>query len=259
VVQGITEWLPISSEGINTLILVHFFQKPVAEAILVSIWLHTGTLLAALIYFRRDIAALLRHLPKYLRERGVSGGTEQSALITFLIVSTVLTGVVGTPLMILSLSQISVPAGLMMAIIGVFLIITGVVQKYAPRSSGTKTAVGIKDAFLLGVVQAFSVFPGLSRSGLTVSVLLFRGYDVKYAMRISFLMSIPVVLAAEVGLGLINGISFDLLAVGGILTAFLFGILTIGTLIRIAAKIVFWKFCLFLGGLSLLPLLIERL
>ena len=224
-----------------------------------SIWLHTGTLLAALIYFRRDVVALLRHLPQYVRQLGASTVTEQNALTTFLIVSTVLTGVVGAPLLAFGLSQEVVPAGLVMAIIGVFLIITGLVQRYAPRASGTKTVVGIKDAILVGVIQAFSVFPGLSRSGLTVSVLLFRGYEVKHAIRMSFLMSIPVILAAEVGLSLINGVSFDLSAASGILAAFLFGILTIGALLRVATRIHFWRFCLFLGGLSLLPLLVERL
>ncbi len=259
VVQGITEWLPISSEGINTLILLQFFQKPLAEAIQISIWLHTGTLLAALIYFRRDVVPLLRHLPQYLRELGAGSGTGLDAMTTFLIVSTVLTGVVGTPLIFIGLSQEVIPAGLVTAIIGVFLIITGVVLKYAPRFQGTKTTPGIKDAIVLGVVQAFSVFPGLSRSGLTVAGLLFRGYDARQALRISFLMSIPVVLAAEVGLVLINGVSFNLLAMSGIVTAFLFGLLTIGVLLRIAARIHFWKFCLVLGGLSLLPLLIGGL
>ncbi len=259
VVQGITEWLPISSEGIITLILLHFFQKPLAEAIQLSIWLHTGTVLAALIYFRRDIMELLRYLPRYVRALGTGDRTERDAMITFLIVSTVFSGVIGAPLMVFGLSQEAVPAGLVMAIIGVFLITTGVVQKYALRSLGTKTTTGIKDAIALGVVQAFSVFPGLSRSGLTVSVLLFRGYDIKYAMRISFLMSIPVVLAAEVGLGLIGGVTFDLPSVSGIVTAFFFGLLTIDALMRIAHRIQFWKFCIFLGGLSLLPLLLERL
>ena len=257
-VQGITEWLPISSEGINTLILLHFFQKPLTEAIEISIWLHTGTLFAALIYFRRDIADLLRHLPQYVRELG-SGGTERNTLITFLLISTLLTGVVGAPLMVFGLSQKAIPTGLVMAIIGVLLIITGVVQKYARRSSETKATIGIKDALVLGVVQAFSILPGLSRSGLTMSALLLRGYDAKAAIRLSFLMSIPVVLAAEVGLGLINGVSFALPVLSGIVAAFVLGILTISILLRIATRIHFWQFCLFLGGLSLLPLLIGGL
>ena len=74
------------------------------------------------------------------------------------------------------------------------------------------------------------MFPGLSRSGLTVSMLLFRGYETGYDIRLSFLMSIPVILVAEVGMGLIGGVSFNLLALGGVVTAFLFGIMTIGIL-----------------------------
>ncbi|GAG15447.1 unnamed protein product, partial [marine sediment metagenome] len=101
---------------------------------------------------------------------------------------------------------------------------------------------------MLGVVQAFSAFPGLSRSGLTVSTLLLRGYDAKLAIRMSFLMSIPAVLAAEVGLSIIDGVSFDLMALCGIAAAFVLGILSIGALLRIATRIHFWKFCLFLGG-----------
>lgn len=161
--------------------------------------------------------------------------------------------------MIFGLSENGIPAGLLMAIIGGFLIITGMVQKYAPRFSGLKTTPRIGDAILLGVVQGFSAFPGLSRSGLTVSAFLFRGYDVKQAIRVSFLMSIPVILAAQIGLGLIDGVSFNLAAISGILAAFLFGILTIGALLKIATRMDFWKFCVLLGGLSLLPLLIEGL
>ena len=64
IVQGITEWLPVSSEGINTLIQSHFFKEPLAEAIRMSLWLHAGTLIAAVLYFRKDITKLLRHLPQ---------------------------------------------------------------------------------------------------------------------------------------------------------------------------------------------------
>jgi len=157
------------------------------------------------------------------------------------------------------LEQEEVPAGIIMAAIGGFLIITGLVQRYAPRFSGTKETTSMKDAVIAGVVQAFAAFPGLSRSGLTISTLFFRGYDPQRAIKISFLMSIPVVLAAEIGLGLIEGVSFDMAAICGLVAAFVFGILTIGALIKLAAKVRFWKFCIVLGILSLLPLLIERL
>lgn len=258
-IQGITEWLPVSSEGINTLIQIHFFGESVQEAITISIWLHLGTVLAALTYFRKEVADLLRHLPHYFKELPASNSSEPNALITFLIISTLLTGAIGAPLFLLSRDQEDIPAGIIMAIIGVFLIITGLLQRYASRFVGARTTTGIKDALLLGVVQAFSVFPGLSRSGLTISALIIRGYESKQAIKLSFLMSIPVVLAAEIGLGILDPIDFNAPAVGGVVTAFIFGFLTIGALIRIAGRIAFWKFCIFLGALSMLPLLIEKL
>ena len=258
-IQGIVEWLPISSEGVNTLILVHFFDKPVDEAIIISIWLHLGTLLAAVIYFRNDVINLLRHFPQYVKQKRVRNGSEQNSLITFLIISTIISGVLGAPLLFFSLELGGIQVGTVMAIIGVFLIISGLVQRYAHRLSGIKVTPTRKDALLLGVAQSFSVLPGLSRSGLTVSALLFRGYEGKQALRLSFLMSIPVVLVAEIGLVLTGKISFELANVISIIPAFIFGIVTIGILMRLATRIAFWKFCIFLGVISLLPLLIAYL
>ena len=259
IVQGVTEWLPVSSEGINTLIQLHFFDKPLAEAIRMSLWLHAGTLIAAVLYFRKDISDLIRHLPQYTRELKSGQVTDRSKMISFLIISTVLTGAIGAPLLLIELEQENVPGGIVIAVIGGFLIITGLVQRYVPRFSGNKEVTSNKDAVIVGVVQAFAAFPGLSRSGLTISALLFRGYDPQRAINISFLMSIPVVLAAEIGLGLMEGISFDVAAICGLVAAFIFGILTIGALVKLAARVRFWKFCIVLGILSLLPLLIERL
>jgi len=92
-----------------------------------------------------------------------------------------------------------------------------------------------------------------------VSALLFLGHEAKHAMRVSFLMSIPVALAAGIGVNLVGGVSLDVSSISGLIAAFLFGTLTIGVLLRVAARTRFWKFCLFLGVLSLIPLLIEGL
>jgi undecaprenyl-diphosphatase len=256
-VQGITEWLPISSEGINTLILLRFFHKPLAEAIQVSLWLHSGTLLAALVYFRRDITSLLRYLPQYVRQFRTNQATESVSLITFLIISTLVSGALGAPLLFWGLSLTGIPAALATAIIGGFLIITGLVQRFVLRSTGRKAVIGIKDAIITGVVQAASVLPGLSRSGLTVSTLLFLGYHPRQALRVSFLMSIPVVLAVVIVLSVTNMVSLSIPAVVGAAIALLFGWLSISALLRIAERIPFWQVCLILGGLSLLPLLVE--
>ena len=115
------------------------------------------------------------------------------------------------------------------------------------------------DSVLLGIVQGFAAFPGLSRSGLTLSALIFRGFEMTRAIKLSFLMSIPAVLAAEIGLVLSGDVTYDAGAISGVVAAFVFGLLTIGVLLKIATRVAFWQFCIFLGVLSLLPLLIERL
>ena len=264
IIQGITEWLPISSEGINTLVQLHFFNRPAAEAIQISIWLHTGTVLAALIYFRKDITDLCRNLPQYTRSMKSAERTERDKVTTFLIVSTLLTVAVGAPLYYFivrsqHLSHEDISTGIVTAIIGGFLIITGLLQRYARRSPATRTSAGLKDGVIVGVVQAFSVFPGLSRSGLTMSALLLRGHRAEHAARMSFLMSIPAVLAAALGLGIMGDVILEPAAVTGTVFAFIFGLLTIGMMLKLAVRIAFWKFCLVIGVLSFLPLIIDRL
>lgn len=257
IVQGITEWLPISSKGINTLIQSYFSRAPLAEALKFSIWLHIGTLLAASVYFRSDIAGLLRQMPQYFREPGTGTEAERRSLIRFLVVSTTITGFIGFPLMVIGLNDVEVSPAAMMAVVGLFLMISGVVQRYAQGFSGSRVRPGARDAVFLGMVQASSIIPGISRSGVTTSTLLLRGFDASQALRISFLMSIPTVAGAAVGLGLVGEASFRLSALLGVLAAFLVGLVTIRALLRAAARFRFWKLCLLLGGLSLVPLMIE--
>ncbi len=258
-VQGITEWLPISSKGINTLIQSYFSSAPLAEAVKFSIWLHTGTLLAASVYFRNDIVNLLRHIPRYIRERETGAETDHHSLIGFLAISTAMTGLIGFPLLMMGLNDVDISPAAMMALVGFFLMISGLVQKYAQGFSGSRVRPGARDAIFLGVVQASSIIPGISRSGVTTSTLLLRGFDASQALRISFLMSIPTVAGAEIGLGLLGEATFTQSAVIGILASFLVGLFTIRALLRAAARFKFWKLCLLLGGLSILPLLVETI
>ena len=78
-------------------------------------------------------------------------------------------------------------------------------------------------------------------------------------MRLSYLMSIPAVLGAIIGLALLDGISLDVVAVSGVLTSFVFGLLTIRLLMRVAARVAFWGFCVLIGVLSFLPLVVDAL
>ncbi|MFH1294455.1 MAG: undecaprenyl-diphosphate phosphatase, partial [Candidatus Aenigmatarchaeota archaeon] len=110
----------------------------------------------------------------------------------------------------------------------------------------------------LGLLQGLSVIPGISRSGITVSGFLLRGYKSDDALRLSFLMSIPAVLAAEIGLGLLGSLPDITIAevLIGIVTSFFVGILSIHLLIEVAKKTRFWAFCIVMGLLAVVPALI---
>ncbi|MCD6496009.1 MAG: undecaprenyl-diphosphate phosphatase [Candidatus Aenigmarchaeota archaeon] len=255
VVQGLTEWLPVSSEGVSSLVMINFFGRSLNEAIYLSVWLHTGTLLAATLYFRKDMACMLRNLPAYIRNP--NDKEDYSGLTRFLLVSTFTTAVIAAPLVVFFVDALNFSGGAAMAFIGALLIITGLLQMLTKAGSVVSDSPRFSDALFSGAAQAFSVFPGLSRSGLTVSALLLRKHDPEYALKLSFLMSIPAVFVAEVGLAATGRIFiFDSFALLAVLISFAVGFLTLGSLLRIAQKINFGYFCIFLGALSLLAVLI---
>ncbi len=253
-IQGLTEWLPISSEGMSALVMINLFGKSLTEAIYLSAWLHTGTLLAALVYFWGDVKEILKNLPRYIKKPNEKEG--YSGLTRFLLVSTVVTALVGAPLVMFFLESFSFSGGAAMAFIGVLLIITGLLQKFARHTEVISGRPRFIDAVVTGAVQAFAVFPGLSRSGLTTSALLLRRHDPEYALKLSFLMSIPAVLMAEIGILVTQKVAFDAFSVLAVFIAFLTGLLTLRSLIKIAERVNFGYFCVFLGILSLAAMFI---
>ncbi|MCK4927234.1 MAG: undecaprenyl-diphosphate phosphatase, partial [Candidatus Aenigmarchaeota archaeon] len=174
-----------------------------------------------------------------------------NATMTFLIISTVVTGIIGLPLILFAVGFTDFSGKAATAVIGVFLIITGILQRKAAGREELLKRIGNTDSFITGIAQGFSALPGISRSGITVSALLLRKFDAERALRLSFLMSIPAVLAAEVGLLLMDMIVFDINSLAAIVSSFVFGLLTISALFRVAKKIDFSWFCIVLGILSI--------
>ena len=248
IIQGLTEWLPLSSEGMTSLIMINFFGFSLKNAIYYAIWLHTGTLLSAMIYFRKDLFNILRNIPNCFKKQDES--IKICRLTKFIMASTTLTALIGIPIMMLGLDKLNLPGKVATLIIGIFLIITGLLQLIRAKGAILSREMRLTDAVPVGFLQGFSILPGISRSGITVSSLLLMGYDAKKAIRISFLMSIPVILIAEIGITLLNKITFDINSIIAIVTSLFFGLITIRLLITTASRINFGYFCIFIGILS---------
>ncbi len=195
-VQGIAEFLPISSSG-HLKLFEKLLGLPNVETdyLLFDLLLHLGTLIAVFIVYRRVIGDILSELLAMLHLR--SGKSEpdipKRRLIVMLIVSLL-------PLFVIFPFKDSLEKlGSNYLVIGIMLILTGLalyICDHLPKGKKTEKDMGIGDALIIGASQALAVMPGLSRSGMTISAGSSRGLDRSYAVQFSFLMSIPTILAA---------------------------------------------------------------
>lgn len=235
IIQGIAEWLPISSEAMVTLAGRFLFRSDYHEALGTAIWLHSGTMLSALIYFRDDVARIIRSI-----------STPERGLLMFLLIATLSTAFTALPLLLLAFS-IALPEAIFTILIGLFLVLIAFLQRRRPASS-QETSLGTSKALVTGLVQGFAVLPGLSRSGLTIAALLSQRYSLRGSMRLSFLMSIPVTAGIQVFLPVVkDGFMISPEMVAGSLAAAAVGLLTIRSLMGFAEMFSFFKATLSLG------------
>lgn len=180
VLQGITEFLPISSSG-HLVILQHFMNIN-TPGVTLEVLLHFGTLLAVLVYFRKDILHLLRH--------------PQDRFLWLIVVGVIPAGVIG----VLFEDAFERWFG-SVTLVSIMLLITGLVLWVAENlASGKKDSrtMTVMDALVIGFAQSLAITPGISRAGSTISAALLTGLDRDTAARYSFLVVIPVILGATV-------------------------------------------------------------
>lgn len=240
VVQGITEWIPVSSEGAVATTYTLLFDRPVSEAVRYALWLHLGTAGAAIIYFRRELLSLAGEV--------LTRPTKPSPILRFLIVATVVSVVIGLPIL-WALDAVSAwLGGAAMGLIGVFLIVTGLMQIYQKRTGERRREdANAADAALTGIAQGLAVLPGLSRSGSTVGVLLARRISPTEALVLCFLLSIPASIGASVFAGADAGLFISRWALVAVLVSGLVGLATLKLLMGLAARVNFGKFVLIAG------------
>ena len=192
VVQGITEFLPISSSA--HLILLPKVLGVADQGLELDVAVHAGTLGAVMIYFRRDVAVLARGLVDAARGRL---GTEAAQLFGLLSIATVPVVLAGLALSLLDLTG----ALRSIEVIGWTTIVFGVLLYWADQSGGQERGFatwGVRSAVVMGLWQAAALVPGVSRSGVTITAARLLGYAREDGTRIAMLMSIPTILASEV-------------------------------------------------------------
>lgn len=254
IVQGVTEWLPISSEAVITLLMTRIFDQGAITSVNSAIWLHTGTMMAAILYFRKDFWDIGMHFLKK-REKAFDG-SENAVTGKFLIASTLATGLVGGTIYFLGLEKAASYPRLFSGLMAVALFVTGGLRLYSSEELKDFFDIDIQDSLLVGLLQGFSILPGISRSGITSFGFLFRDYRAQDAFHLSFLMSVPAVLAANVGLNLFSGFTVGPSMIVASAVSFVVGYLTIGSVLKIADRGEIAYICFILGLLALLPVLI---
>ena len=206
--QGLTEFLPISSSG--HLIIVGWLFGWESPGVAFDAALHLGTLAAVLVYFWRDLWQMVEAIPTIFHERTAllraptDGGKDDSfyaRLALLLVIGSVPGGIVG----VLGESKIDAlfhpetNQERAIVVIAVLLAVFAVLLWVADRrgtESRTLRSVRMSDAVTIGIAQAFALMPGTSRSGVTLTAGLFRGFERADAARFSFLLGIPLIAAA---------------------------------------------------------------
>jgi undecaprenyl-diphosphatase len=250
-VQGIFEWLPVSSEGNVTILLTALGHAPDA-AVALSLFLHVGTALAATVYYRDRLTTVGRSAVGWRLGDPFAADT---ADLSFLVVGTLASGVTGIAAYAALDAVVSaLTGGLFVAAIGVALVATGLLQRFAASLSlGTRATPTLLDAVLTGGLQGFAILPGVSRSGVTVSALLLRRHDGRSAFDRSFLLSIPAALGAGALVVLDTGglpSVTPAVALLALTISAVVGYLTIDALLRLVARIPVWVVCTALGLLA---------
>jgi undecaprenyl-diphosphatase len=185
-VQGISEWLPISSKTQILFASTLLFSLPLAVAYAFGLFMEIGSVGSAVVYFRKDIRSLFN----------------DRRLVVYLFIVTIVTGLVGAPLYYLTdkvLTSSPYNIGLPMVLLGLVLIGIGFYIRYSrtkPRLVVGLEQMRLKNYVVIGIAQGIAALPGVSRSGMTVSTMLLMGVKPEQAFRLSYLAYIPASLGA---------------------------------------------------------------
>ena len=275
IIQGATEFLPVSSSGHLALFKI-LFHVNTDTGLMFDVMLHLGTLIAIFAVYYKDIIRMVVEAFKIIRDvfinivrffRNKFGKEENEYLkivtngyrkfVLLVIVSTIPTGIIG-----LVASDFVEMASEILLIPGICLIITSIFLFISDRIQGGNKGpknVSYTNGFIIGICQGIATLPGLSRSGTTIAACLISGFDRRFAVKYSFIMSIPAVLGAailelkDISTAAISGTEI-LYYVIGMAVAAVVGYICIKTMLVIVRNkkfTIFSIYCLIIGALSI--------
>lgn len=276
IIQGITEFLPISSFG-HLLMAENLLGMDRGAGVLLEAMLHLGTVAAIFFAMREELKRIgvellgmvmdiVGNINLYIHNKRSGESLRYARIVhgsyrkfaALLVVSSIPTAIIGyTARRLVTKSSVSpLMTGIGLLITGIFLLVIDL-----SKSGGDKTPreATYDHAMWIGICQGISVFPGLSRSGLTISTALLCGFSRKFAVKYSFLLSVPAVIGAfilEIGefTSPVMSVGLGFTYVLGMLVSALVGCLTIRFLLRLVQKKKFRYFAYycFLAGIAYL-------
>ncbi len=194
-VQGLTEFLPVSSSGHLVLVQALFGSGVETNYMLFNVLLHFGTLLSVVVAFWKDIKELFVEFFGWIRDGFRINGHPYRRFIVMLLITLI------PMFLILPIESRLEAAFSSPLLVGLLLLVTAALlflSEKAPKKHKTEQNASWLDALIVGIGQMFAVLPGLSRSGTTICTGLFCGFSREFAVRFAFIMSLPVVLGANI-------------------------------------------------------------
>ena len=248
IVQGFTEFLPVSSSGHLELGKAILGDTSIPEeSLLFTVVLHFATALSTLVVFRKDVWEIASGLLKFK-------WNEETQFTAKIVVSMLPAVVIG----VLFEKQLEAFFGGNIAFVGAMLLVTALLLWLADRSKNTGKPVNFKSAFIIGISQAIAMLPGISRSGATISTSVLLGNDKSKAARFSFLMVVPLIfgkIAKDIFSGELTAESQNFTTLGlGFIAAFVCGLIACTWMISLVRKSklsYFAIYCLIVGLLAI--------
>jgi len=261
IIQGLTEFLPVSSSG-HLVLLQHLFGLK-EQALFFDISLHMGTLAAVVFFFRKEVGSIITAVFRGLAllVRGKTAMAQLYADMDIRMAVLIVAGCVPTAIIGLVFNNLAERIFSSLFLVGIMLILTGGFlwsTRWIKKTGDGIERFSIKNAVWIGIIQGLAILPGISRSGSTITAALFLGINRETAARYSFLLSIPAIVGAEI-LSLMNlppEMTVSLKAtLTGTATACIVGYVSLKMLVYIVGRgrlYIFSPYCWLVGAIILI-------